>query len=315
MSNRISAIVPTIGRVTSLTALLESLAVQTRRPDEIIVADGSDGPAIRELAAAPHWQTLGLTIRYVQVTPPNAVRQRKAAIAEAQGSLLLLLDDDVVLEPRCVDALLNCLRERNAVGVTADFSNQQWPRPTMLWRWYLRWCHDLREADVQGRVVGPLLRFGYFVTPNVPAPMEWLGSGNSLIVREAYIRAGGFSDFFLHRSTLNEDVDLGVKLARQGLVLLCPVARMAHMHAPGGRASARVLAEDDLYNRHAVLRRTIGRSRFRAVMLVIVFLAVETVSDLAALLRWRSTAFVERAIGRAFALMRIAAGTAGTRAS
>ena len=130
MSHSISAIVPTIGRVHSLTTLLESLASQTRRPDEIVIADGSDGPAIQDLLSSARWQALGLTVRYVKVTPPNAVRQRTTAIAGATGSLLLLLDDDVVPEPGCVAALVECLEAHGAVAVGADFSNQHWPRPT-----------------------------------------------------------------------------------------------------------------------------------------------------------------------------------------
>ena len=52
----------------------------------------------------------GLDVRYLQVTPPNAVRQRKAAIAVSTGSLLLMLDDDVVPEPGCVAALVDVPR-------------------------------------------------------------------------------------------------------------------------------------------------------------------------------------------------------------
>ena len=47
--------------------------------------------------------------------------------------------------------------------------------------------------------------------------MEWLGSGNSLIRRDAHDRAGGFSNFFLHRTTVNEDVDLGICCAGRAL--------------------------------------------------------------------------------------------------
>ena len=310
MSHSISAIVPTIGRVHSLTALLESLATQTRRPDEIVIADGSDGAAIRGLASAPRWQALGLTVRYVNVAPPNAVRQRTTAIAESTGSLLLLLDDDVVPEPGCVAALLECLESHDAVAVGADFANQQWPRPTMLWRWYLKLWHGVSGPDWQGRVIGPLLRFGYDPLPLHPVQMEWLGAGHSLIRRDAYDRAGGFSDFFLHRSTMNEDVDLGLKLGRVGRILLCPAARMAHMQEPAGRASVRIVAEDDLVNRYSILRRTQGRSRLAASALAFTFFIVETISGVFAAVRTRSAnGFSLRLGGRVRALVRIASSS------
>ncbi|MEX2273795.1 MAG: glycosyltransferase [Vicinamibacterales bacterium] len=310
----ISAIVPTIGRADALAALLEALASQTRRPDEVIIADGSDGTEVRAVAANGQWRRRGLPVRYLHVHPPNAVRQRQAAIEAATGSLLLLLDDDVVPESNCVAALADCLRSHMAVGVSADFSNQQWPPPTTLWRWYLRWVHRITGSMWQGRVIGPLLRFGYHPMPVDPSPMEWLGSGNSLVRRDAYDRAGGFSDFFLHRSTLNEDVDLGLKLGRQGRLLLCPAARMAHTHAPGGRASVRVLAEDDLYNRYVILRRTMRHSRFRALTQITIYFVVETLSGLAASARHlRSTGFGDRLVGRVRALMRIAGAAPGIK--
>ena len=81
MPDTISAIVPTIGRVKSLAVLLDALAAQTRRPDEIIVADGSSGAAVEALAADGRWVSRGLDVRYLRVMPPNAVRQRTAAIA------------------------------------------------------------------------------------------------------------------------------------------------------------------------------------------------------------------------------------------
>src|SRR6185503_20584304 len=42
--NSITAIIPTIGRADSLRALLDSLAAQTHKPDEVIIADASNDP-------------------------------------------------------------------------------------------------------------------------------------------------------------------------------------------------------------------------------------------------------------------------------
>lgn len=308
MTPIISAIVPTIGRPEALAALLDSLARQTRRPDEVIVADGSDGTGISRVVADPRWQASGLAVTHVAVAPPNAVAQRKAAIKQSRGSLLLLLDDDVVPEPGCVAALVKCLLVHDASAVCADFSNHDWPPPTTLWRWYLRWVHGITGDAWQGRVVGPLLRFGYNPMPDAPAAMAWLGSGHSLVRRDAYERAGGFSDFFLHRSTLNEDVDLGLRLRREGPLFICPAARMAHLHAPGGRASPGMAAEDDLYNRYCILRLTLGRPVMSALSSVLVFLVIETLSGLFAVLRHRhSHGFGPRLTGRVKALIRILA--------
>lgn len=304
----VSAIVPTIGRPDALSALFEALSNQTRPPDEVIVADGSAGDEVAGVCQDPRWPRVGLRVRRVTVRPPHAVRQRQAAIALATGSFLLLLDDDVVPEPGCVAAMLAEIAAPGVVAITADFSNQPWSGPTRLWRVYLTLVEGMADNAWQGRVVGPLLRFGYRPSPAHSMPMEWLGAGNSLVRRSAFDQAGGFSDFFLHRSTMNEDVDLGLKLGRVGRILLCPAARMAHHHAPAGRVSPAVAAEDDLYNRYLILRRTAGRSRWHAFGLVCLFLGVETLGNLGgSLWRVQGNGFIPRLAGRLKAVGRILA--------
>jgi GT2 family glycosyltransferase len=195
--------------------------------------------------------------------------------------MLLLLDDDVVLERDCVEHMLALLQaNQNVVGVTADFTNHVWPQPTRLWQLYLRYVLGLPVDTWQGRVVGPLLRFGYNPLPTSPKPMQWLGTGNSMVRRSAYLRAGGFSDFFLHRCTINEDVDLGIKLSRVGGILFTPHARMAHHHAPGGRVPVALAAEDDVYNRFQIMHRTLKFSKTRSLLLIVLYVSIESLSNI-----------------------------------
>lgn len=301
---KISAIVPTIGRVDSLNALLASLAGQTRGVDEVIVAS-VDQETFEFVDGG--WHAAGFALKGIVVSPPNAVRQRMAAIDVARGDYLLLLDDDVVLEPDCVRHMVALLdSNEDVVAVTADFSNQTWPDPTRIWQLYLRHSLKLEREQWQGRVVGPLLRFGFSPVPSTPKPMEWLGSGSSLVRRSAFVSAGGFSDFFLHRCTINEDVDLGLKLRRVGRIMFCPDARMAHHHAPGGRVTKFLAAEDDLFNRYFILRRTLGLNVVRAFGLVVLYFGVETVSQfLGCVRRMNFRGFIAPLSGRLRAFGRI----------
>ena len=285
----ISAIVPTAGRPESLRGLLRSLAAQGCRDLEVIVADaGSDGKGA-VVARDAEWAAAGIHVVHEPVAVPNAVGQRNAAIARSIGQYLLFLDDDVVLEPGCVECMRARLeRERDVVAVMATFTNQPWPPPTRLWAWYIDRVLGVPRDEWQGRVLGPLLRFGYFPLPGEASPVQWVGTGNSMVRRAAFAAAGGFSDFFLHRCTTNEDVDLGVRLSRQGRMLLLPECRMAHHRAPAGRVSARMAAEDDAHNRFMVLTRTIGHTRARATRLMLLYGLFEGASDLAAIARGRS---------------------------
>jgi len=303
---KISAIVPTIGRPESLRALLESLAAQTCKVDEVIVADASVDERVEKFLRNFEKQ-IALNVNRCAVHPPNAVRQRTAAINLARGELLLFLDDDVVLEPDCVEQLLSSIESSDdVVAVTADFNNQTWPAPTRLWQLYLRYILKIKQNAWQGRVVGPLLRFGYNPVPREPCAIEWLGSGNSLVRRSAFMTAGGFSDFFLHRCTINEDVDLGLKLRGVGKIMFCPAARMAHHHAPSGRVTMFVAAEDDLFNRFFILRRTLGLSLPRSFGLVLLYFTVETTSQfLGCVRRLNFRGFVAPLTGRLRAFGRL----------
>ena len=303
---KISAIVPTIGRPESLRALLESLVAQTRNVDEVIVADASEDERVEKILR-DFPSRFALSVNRVSVQPPNAVRQRQAAIAEAAGEALLFLDDDVVLEPDCVARMVELLESNDdVVAVTADFNNQTWPEPTRIWQLYLRHILKLKPNTWQGRVVGPLLRFGYNPVPTEPRPIEWLGSGNSLVRRSAFTNAGGFSDFFLHRCTINEDVDLGLKLRRAGTIMFCPAARMAHHQAPSGRVTMFMAAEDDLFNRFFILRRTLGLSLARSFGLVLLYFTVETTSQfLGCVRRLNFRGFVAPLTGRLRAFGRL----------
>ncbi len=307
MSTSITAIIATVGRVASLATLLDSLAAQSRRPDEILIADSGGSPDVPALAS--RWRSNGLEVRSWHVAPANAVGQRIAAITQAKGDLLLILDDDVVLDRFCVERLAEALdADPGAVAACADMVNAPWPEATTAWRCYMRVVLGLRPGEWHGRVVGPLLRFGYPIRPAAPAPLEWFTTAHSLLRRSAYERAGGFSTFFLHRSTMNEDVDLALKMGRVGRIVLVPSAQVQHFHHPQGRVSIAMAAEDDLYNRYLIMTRTIGRSAVSALGQTLTFFAIENASNLVgSLRRLRFGGLAARLTGRTRALARIAA--------
>ncbi len=317
-ADRVSAIVPTIGRPASLARLLASLAAQTRRVDEVVIADAGADDAVAAVAVDPRWRAAGLEVRRIAVAPPHAVRQREAAIAASSGALLLLLDDDVELEPDCLAQLEGALADApEAVAAMADFSNQRWPAPTRAWRLYLRLAHGLADGDWQGRVIGPLLRFGFDPPPRDARRIEWIGAGNTLLRRAAFERAGGFSTFFLDRAATHEDVDLGLRLARIGPLLFCPRARLAHFHDPAGRLSPFASARDDVCNRRLVIRRTLRRSALAAFGQAGLYWTLEFVGAVcgAALRRRGVDLALRRAAGGLVGLLTPRSGVAPTRTS
>jgi len=105
---RLSIIIPSLNEANSLPALLDALAAQTRRPDEIIVADAGSKDGTQDLARAK-----GATVVRGGRPGPG----RNAGARAATGDLLFFLDADVLPRPNFIGrALAEFRREGYAVA-------------------------------------------------------------------------------------------------------------------------------------------------------------------------------------------------------
>ena len=109
----ISVVIPTRNRAESLHRLLDALSRQDRKPEEVIVADASDAP--------PDANTLGarypaLRIACLRVAP-SVCGQRNAGIQRANGSHVLLCDDDIEPPPDYIRRLAEHLERDPSTGV------------------------------------------------------------------------------------------------------------------------------------------------------------------------------------------------------
>ncbi len=104
---KISVIMTVYNERESLPRLLDSLAAQRRRPDEIVICDGgsSDGtPAFIEEYARVHADILP-RVRVLVEPGANISRGRNLAIEAAQGPVIAATDAGVRLEPTWLEKL------------------------------------------------------------------------------------------------------------------------------------------------------------------------------------------------------------------
>lgn len=100
----LSVIVPTYNRRDVLLACLSALRQQTVDPATFEVIVGDDGSTDgTEEAVRGHLAPNPPTIRYFRQENggPSAVRNR--AIREARGAIVLIINDDTILSPRCLE--------------------------------------------------------------------------------------------------------------------------------------------------------------------------------------------------------------------
>lgn len=97
----VSVVIPTKNSARTLEACLQSIRTQAYQPIEIVVADNGSTDATKEIAERLADSVIG--------AGPERSAQRNAAARHAQGSCLVFIDSDMVLEENvvgeCVEAV------------------------------------------------------------------------------------------------------------------------------------------------------------------------------------------------------------------
>jgi len=122
---KVSVIATIYNERKSIIRLLDSLANQTRRPDEIVLCDGgsTDGTveAIRAYAQR-HPERLP-NLRVIEAPGANISRGRNLAIAAAQGPIIAATDAGVRLEPTWLEKLVEpWARDPETLAVAGFFT-------------------------------------------------------------------------------------------------------------------------------------------------------------------------------------------------
>src|SRR5678815_2593901 len=118
MTAGISAIIPTLGRADMLKLCLNSLTKQTVPISEVILVHCGDDEATQALATETYWSNAGLNVRYFHYPERNCAAQRNFAVARASYENLLLIDDDVEVEPGWTEELFKPIWNDPKVGAT-----------------------------------------------------------------------------------------------------------------------------------------------------------------------------------------------------
>ena len=92
---RTSVLIASFRRPQKLTTCLKSLAIQTTRPDEVIVAwQGEDSETSRTVSRMR--ECVPFDLRLVHCPEPGIVPAENAALDASAGEIILLIDDDAI---------------------------------------------------------------------------------------------------------------------------------------------------------------------------------------------------------------------------
>lgn len=254
--SRLALVVCTYRRPRPLVRLLEAIADQERRPDDVVVVDGSTDTETEQAvrASAPE-------VRYCRVEAEDRglTRQRNVGIGmTTDADLVAFLDDDTVPEPDYFAHVLACFeRHPDAVGVGGYLTGTTWRRVPAdapkadlgtyrfgPWerrddlRWRLRRVLGLAGGRPPGTMPpsGHGRSLGYLPPDGADHAVEFV-MGGAATWRRTLLDEVAFSPDF-DGYGLYEDLDFSIRAGRHGGLVLCAAARLAHLHEPAGRPRA-----------------------------------------------------------------------------
>lgn len=237
---RVSAIVPTMNRKDDLLEFAATLVKQTHRPDLLVVVDAGSVPDIdvhlRDALAGS-----GIRLIHARSTPGTSL-QRNVALdllanepeAAAPEHFVFLFDDDVLLEPDYVERTLACfdLPTDPPVGcVLGTFTSPSRPRG-----WQQTWFRTFgmtRSVEGDEAALGAAGGVRWLIEPSHPVEVP-VASGGRTAYRYACFLTERF-DEFLPGYTMNEDVELSFRVARNWTIVHTPDAKLFHKRSPGAR--------------------------------------------------------------------------------
>ena len=281
----ISAIIATVGRPELLKLCLERLANQTIPIAEVVIVHCGDDAATKAVANYSCWTTAGMTVRYFHYGERNCAQQRNFAIQQATYENLLLVDDDIEVEPEWAEQLFKPIwTDRTVAATMGRLINQPMSSPTFLWRVYRILVHRGRRGLCPGLIVGAALPNGFPVSASEQIPCEWIGGGASAVRRTAFEAVGGFASFF-SGSSPGEDLDLGYRLSRKWKVYYVPSARCFHHQALSGRETTDQHQYLSMRSRFGILTATMQKPRIVALGHIGLWAIVQCLSEIASLRR------------------------------
>jgi glycosyltransferase involved in cell wall biosynthesis len=112
---KVSLVVPVRDEAATIEELLESIAGQTRPPDEVVIVDGGsldDTVARARAASGP-----GAAVRVIEAGPATPGRGRDVGIASARCEWIALTDAGIRLDARWLECLVETISRDPTIGV------------------------------------------------------------------------------------------------------------------------------------------------------------------------------------------------------
>lgn len=216
----LTVLVPTLNRPQKLSQLFDSLAAQTEKVGRVIIVDGAESAESVVRAYATR-----LPVEYFRCVPPSQIRQRNYGLAQlhARDRLIVLLDDDMVLEPEAISEMVRFWNtvEPETAGICFNIVNGEPERRTFLRRF----------LGLTASGAGLVLRSGQTTAVThmeESIRVQWLPGGATVWRREVLLD-NPYREVS-SRWAIGEDLIFSYPVGKRLPLYVCATARARHEH-------------------------------------------------------------------------------------
>lgn len=233
-----SIIICTRNRPDELMRCLESIAAQTRLPDEVVIVDASDDemPVSRPV---DQFSSLRMTVIR---SSPSTTRQRNIGIDASQGDVVFFFDDDVILEPDYLDQVVTFYEQDAAQavgGVHGLITGMEFSwlahKKRLLYHRLFFLHHNDRTAGLLPSGNCTLLDMAASQTCYAKEPIRvYLMSSCMASFRRQVLQEFRFDEHFAGCAGYEhgEDMDLSHRIAQKYSLFCLPAAHLEHRQSP-----------------------------------------------------------------------------------
>ena len=198
-----SIIIPTFNGAARIGYCLEALAKQTEGTgiEILVVDDGSTDDTAKVAGRYP-------SVRVITQKNAGPAAARNRGAREAQGRVLLFTDDDCIPLPNWIDAMLDCFRDPEIVGVKGVYRT--------------------RQKSLAARFVQIEYEDKYRLMANLSS-IDFVDTYSAGFIRDRFLEMNGYDTSF--PVACAEDIELSYRMSARGWKMkFVPAAIVYHTH-------------------------------------------------------------------------------------